>query len=269
MRPVLALLLLAILPVWATAQQLEPPLKRGKPAIKTVEATAKEAVRPKLEIAVYAWPPFASPDLPHFGIAPHLASEALRVDDTQIHYQFMHWSKALDKLYADEIDGAIIWASPDMNLDAFTASRPLLLNTSALFYRKDTPFNAEISTLGNVRMAWIKEYVYEGNTYQKLIKHQLTPVAAKNEIDALRMVIKKQSDVFLAPYSLGRDAMDKLTDSERNSLQYTTQKTPFPATFFLINAERPDGSELMKKFNTELTRMQQDGRYDRITESLP
>jgi polar amino acid transport system substrate-binding protein len=269
MRPILATLLLALLPFWATAQQLEPPLKRTPKATKTVEITEPDTEKRKLEIAVYAWPPFASPHVPHFGIAPHIVSEALRIDDGRIHYQFMHWSKALDKLYAKEIDGAIIWASPDMNLDAFIASQPLLINRSALFYRKDKPFNAELSTLGNVRMAWIKEYVYEGTTYQKLVKHQITAVPANNETDALKMLNKKEADVFLTPYFIGRDALEKLPQADRDNIAYTPQKTQFPATFFLINAERPDGEEFMKKLDTELIRMHQDGRYDRITESLP
>lgn len=270
MRPILAILLLALLPVWANAQQLVPPLKRQeKPAAKSVEVTAPEMTRQKLEIAVYAWPPFASPDLPHFGLAPHVVNEAMRAEDTQIHYQFMHWSKALDKLYANEIDGAIIWASPDMNLDAFSVSMPLLVNRATLFYRKGKPYNAELKTLGNVRMAWIKDYVYDGDTYEQLVKHQLTPVPAHNEMEALRALINNQADVFLAPFSVGRDALEKLPESDRKSLEYAPQKMPFPATYLLINAERPDGEELMKKFNTELIRMQQDGRYDRINEALP
>ncbi len=263
----LAALLLLLMPLWVMAQSLplEPPLKRNKPAKSvTIDESTKD--KPRLEIAVHNWAPYAGANLSYLGIAPRLVNEVIGRDGTQTHLRFMHWSKALDMLANQEVDAAIIWVSDDLRMDDFVASTPLLKLQAILYSRADKPLQGGLPLQKNLRLAWVPEYVYDSRTYTALSKHLVTAVPARNEREAMQLLLDKKADAFLTPYSTGRNTLMALTASQQKQLVASMQTIPFPSAYLLVNKQRADASTFMKNFNQGLRRLQQDGRYERITE---
>jgi ABC-type amino acid transport substrate-binding protein len=251
-----------------SAQNTLDSTRRSQSKGPTVTATQAETVKIRtLEIAVHPWAPWAGAELTSLGIAPRLTSEILTQEGTQLHYNFMHWSKALEKLSDKKVDAAIIWVSNDMALDQFLVSEPLVQPRAALYYRNDKPFKAELHQLKNIRMAWQKDYVYNNKTYKQLTNHVITGIPVKDEAGGLNAVLTQKADVFLAPFDSSKHAWKKLPDTDIKRLGYKLQEEYFPALCLVINADQSDSKAFMQKFNKDMKRLHQDGRYARITET--
>lgn len=259
-----ALLLLAWFAPMALAQ-MEPPLKRPAPAPKTIDIQDQAPKIKVMNIAVHAWSPLAGADLQSMGPIPRLVSQALSTDGSiQIRYRFVHWSKALDMLAANEVDAAVIWVSGDLQLDPFLMSKPLQVQRAALYFRKPATYSDDIGTIAPARLAWQKDYVYEFDVFRKISDKTLKPIPVKDELTGLQAVADGQADVFIAPWAFARSALKQLDARQQQSLGYVLLKNDFPPAFFLLNASLPSSEAKMKQFNQGLRRLQMDGRYDKI-----
>lgn len=218
-----------------------------------------------MTIAVHSWPPYSGRNLQYFGTAPHVVSEVLADQPIQVRFVFAGWAEALDQLANREVDGAIVWVSPDMKLDPFVGSDPLLKHRAVLYYRKDSPHPGELRNLPPLRMVWQPSYVYDYYTYNRLADKTLTPVPVSNETDGFTQLLNGQADVFLLPYLASRPAVKTLSPSQQEKLAYQIQEVPFPSTHLLLNRQQPDAEPFLRAFNNGLKRLQQDGRYADIT----
>lgn len=259
------LLLLILFVPSVLAQQLVPPLKRPAATPKTIDIQDQTPTIKSMNIAVHAWPPLAGTGLQSMGMLPRLVSQALSTDGSiQIHYRFVHWSKALDMLAAKEVDAAVIWVSGDLRLDPFLMSKPIQVQRAALYFRKPNAVSDDINTLPPSRLAWNKDYVYEFDVFQKIEDKTLTPLPVKDEVAGLQAVANGDADIFIAPWTFARTAVEKLDARQQQKLGHVLLKNDFPPSYFLLNASVPSSDSLMKTFNQGLRRLQMDGRYDRI-----
>lgn len=244
--------------------QFEPPITRPQAAARTIDIDDQRVKTSILTVAVHAWAPWAGPNLQSMGTLPHMVSEIMSSDNTQVRFRFVHWGKALDMLSNQEADAAIVWVSADLRLDPFLMSNPLQEQRAALYFNKAKPYSADISTITMARLAWQKEYVYEFDVFRQIDKSAFKPVAIPDERAGLLAVADREADIFIAPWSVARDELKKLDATKRNALGYVLLKNNFPPAFFLVNKSAPDSEVRMKRFNQGLRRLQMDGRYQNI-----
>lgn len=253
---VLILAMCLLLPA-VHAQALKPADSNKLPA------PAKAKDDHSFVIAVHEWPPYTGKNLPNFGLVPRILTQVLSEQGLQPRYVFMHWSDALDKLNAQEVDGAIVWVTDDLKADVFVLGNAIILQRTALYYRADQPAPKTPDDIMGFTFCVNPHYVYDNISYQLITQHKVEAIKGDTDADNLRHLVKGDCDFMLTPYNAGQVLFAaKLTLAEQKKIKTTMDMLKLPAPRLLMHRENTNSEKLLENVNRSLRRMQQAGSFD-------
>ena len=87
------------------------------------------------------WPPYLSRDLPHYGIASRIVSEAFAREGIAVEYGFFPWRRGYEYALSGEWDGTAVWLRNPERDAAFHVSAPIVMSRYVFFHLKSFPFS--------------------------------------------------------------------------------------------------------------------------------
>jgi polar amino acid transport system substrate-binding protein len=225
-------------------------------------ADAKKTVR----LTNGEWQPFMSEEVPHYGFASHIVTEAFANVGIEVEYGFFPWARAYKLSKDGTWDGGAVWWDTEERREFHYFSEAVAPATTVLFHLKDKDFDWKTyEDLGNVRIGATLEYSY-GTAFDEAeaagtIKTNRAP---KDETN-LKKLLKGRVDVFpgelMVTYAQIRD-----TFSEEEAARFTHHELPInDQPLHLMLSKKVEGNEdLRNLFNEGLRQLKESGRYDQI-----
>lgn len=125
-----------------------------------------------VQLTAGPWPPFTSEDLPHYGSATRIVTEAFALEGIKVEYMFRPWKRAFMEANRGKYDGSILWRRTSEREKNFYYSSPVILAEVVFFHLKKYPFDwKSLNDLkkNKVRIGLVRGFKY-GNEFDTAIK---------------------------------------------------------------------------------------------------
>lgn len=211
------------------------------------------------------WPPYLSKNLPHYGAASHIVSEAFEAVDLDVHYEFFPWKRSYILAQKGQLDGTLVWVRSEDREKHFHYSDIVIFETEYLYHLKTKPLSWY--TMSDL------EGLVIGTTH-----HTYYPLLEKAEMDGLvtlepvgnhqqlyDRLLKQRIDAIPHVSQVARYYLQtNLSEDER--LQITHSPTILSARkYHLILSKNFDQAEqYIDRFNEGLGIIKANGLYDKI-----
>ncbi len=227
-----------------------------------IGARAAETIR----ITNGEWRPFLSKDVPHYGFASHIITEAFELVGIEVEYGFFPWSRAMKLAREGAWDGTAVWGTSEERLQQFHFTDAVVPSTFAFFHLTTTTFDwDDYDDLGDLKVGGTVEYSYssafgaaEAAGIFRTIRGRSDEVGPKN-------LLKGRIDVFpgevMVTYEQIRD-----TFTQQEAAWFTHHAKPIvdKPLFVLLNKDVPGNEHMRDLFNEGLKQLKESGRYDQI-----
>jgi len=243
------------------------------PFLQSVYASTLQAPKqsPKtIQLASGEWRPFMSKDLPHYGYASHIISEAFSMVGIKVEYKFLPWKRAEDTVKKGVLDGSLVWSYREEREQWAHYSQPVIVETVVLFHSTRLP-SIEWSKIEDLR--GMKVSVALGSsapTFEAASKDGILRLLETGDIESnFKMLLRGRTDIFPLIKSVG-DYYLRTQFSEEMRQQITFSPTIFtPQEYHLIlSKEVPGNVELLQQFNRGLKKLKESGRYQVLEEQF-
>ncbi len=212
------------------------------------------------------WQPYMSKDVPHYGVASHIVTEAFELVGIEVKYGFFPWKRSYKIAKEGRWDGTVVWLESDERREDFFYSDAVVPSTWVFFHLKDAGFDWDsYEDLTDVRIGGTLEYSYgkefEAAEAAGIIKTRRVPTDETN----LKKLLKGRIDVFpgevMVTYAQIRD-----TFSPEDAVLFTNHpKAIHEVPMYLLLSKKVAESEAMReRFNEGLKRLKESGLYDQI-----
>ena len=212
------------------------------------------------------WQPFLSKDVPHYGFASHIVTEAFALVGVEVEYGFFPWSRAMKLAREGMWDGTAVWGTSEERLQQFHFSDAVVPTTYVFFHLKTTPFDwDDYDDLGDLKIGGTVEYSYSYAFKAAEAAGIFRTIRGRSDEVSLKNLLKGRIDVFpgevMVTYEQIRD-----TFSEQEAALFTHHAKPIvdKPLFVLLNKGVPGNEHMHDLFNEGLKQLKESGRYDQI-----
>lgn len=208
------------------------------------------------------WPPYQSRELPHFGFASLIVTEAFALQGVQVNYEFRPWKRALEEARAGQADGSMLWSlTPEREPD-FLFSDTILISEAVLFHRKDFSFDWQQNTdLEVYRIGGTLGYEY---AIEKGAKLSIERVASDEQ--NFRRLLLKRIEIFPSDKHAGYALLNRSFPAAERA-QISHHPKPYDQTAYSVIFSKACGercARFLAQFNKGLQLLKTSGRYDEI-----
>lgn len=208
------------------------------------------------------WPPYLGEQLPHYGAASRIVTEAFAEQGIQVVWSFYPWSRALLLAERGKRDGAAIWLRSPEREARFHISDPVVESRYVLLHRADYPFEwSSMADLAKHRLGAAQDYFY-GQDFTEAERSGLLQVKRLNsEEQGLRMLLAKRIDLFPIDEVVALAMLeDRFTPAQRSQLAAHARPLHSQPLHLLLSREIPANTERMRRFNLGLKVLRESGR---------
>ncbi len=215
------------------------------------------------------WSPYLSQELPHYGAASHIVTEAFHAMGIETTYRFFPWKRAYILAENGTYSGSLVWVSTPDREKLFLYSDVVIHESEHLFHLKSkdlawqkiedlkglsigATLHTSYPTLERAAEKGLITLERAGN-YDTLFKRLL-----KNRIDAIPMVSQ------VAMYYLHQT----LTPEEQARITYSETVLQQRKYHLILSKRLKENDNFLSLFNTGLARIHANGRYDEILKAL-
>ncbi len=227
-----------------------------------IGARAAETIR----ITNGEWRPFLSKDVPHYGFASHIITEAFELVGIEVEYGFFPWSRAMKLAREGAWDGTAVWGTSEERLQQFHFTDAVVPSTFAFFHLTTTTFDwDDYDDLGDLKVGGTVEYFYSNAFDAAEAAGVFRTIRGRTDEVSLKNLLKGRIDVFpgevMVTYEQIRD-----TFSPEDAALFTHHAKPIiDKPLFVLLAKVVPGNERMRDlFNDGLRQLKASGRYDQI-----
>jgi len=225
----------------------------------------------KVRLSNGEWPPYLSPDMPHYGIASRIVTEAFAEVGIEVEYDFFPWSRAYYLAERGEWDGTAVWLKNPERQEAFFYSDPVISSGYVLFHRKDFNFDWEdYSDLKGLTLGATLEYDY-GPVFKRAREEGLVKVEwVSRDILNFNKLLRGRIDLFASDRIVGLALLHKhYSPDQIRQITYHPRLMRADPLYLLLSRAVPENRERIKRFNEGLARLRARGRVEEIlTEGL-
>ncbi len=215
----------------------------------------------RIVLANGEWPPYLSAKLPHYGYASHIVSEAFRQAGIEVRYDFYPWARAQEMVRAGTVAGSPVWtATPERQAFALF-SEPVISDDEVVFHLRSKPLRwtrmedlrglAMVTPLGSKLGAWeapIRAGILS-NAYTLDIR------------TGFLQLLAGRTDFFPLAKGVGLHALNQgLPPEVAQRITYSPTVSERNEYRLMLSRARPDGEELLRRFNDGLRRLRDSGR---------
>lgn len=212
------------------------------------------------------WQPYLSKDVPHYGFASHIITEAFALVGVEVEYGFFPWKRAYKLAGQEEwAGGAIYWDTEERRKD-FYFTDPVVPSTTVFFHLKSTAFDWETyEDLSAVKIGATLVYSYGNDFDAAEAAGTIKTNRAPDDESGLRKLLKGRIEVFPGEVMVTYAQIRDIFSEEQAALFTHHQKTVNDQPLYLLLSKKVPGSEEMRdRFNEGLRQLKESGRYDQI-----
>lgn len=175
---------------------------------------------------------------------------------TKIEYHPMPWSEALVALKTGEVDAIQGMKYSEYREGLFSFSQPYLLSSEGIFIIKENIYIFEIGDLEGRRVA-----VQKGDIAYDLLSslQRAKIVTTESQEEAIQLLLQGQVDAFVGNRITGQYFLEQ---EDKQSQIKIVGKLLDPADYCI--AVLPQNKELLDLFNDGITKIKNNGTYDKI-----
>lgn len=220
-----------------------------------------------IKVALGEWPPYASEQLPHGGLLPHIIKRALAFSNIQTNNFFMSWDAAYEQTLTRQYDISPGWLSTTEREKDMSFSQAMSYIDLRFFHTKENKFSwNNIEDIYSLRLGVVHGYSY-GSELDNAIKNKLISTRYyENDREALIGLANKEIDLYPADAIVATYLLSKLSDSQQNSISFD-EKTISYSPVFLIKAKQSPNT-ILNNFNDGLNKLKNNGEYAKILENF-
>lgn len=215
------------------------------------------------------WAPYLSPNLPHYGAASHIVTEAFQAAGVSTTYHFYPWKRAYILAENGTCNGSLVWTHTPERDNLFVYSNVVIHESEFLFHLKSiklewrtiedlkgltigATLHTSYPTLEEAEKKGILQIERAGN-YDTLFKRLL-----RKRIDAIPMV--SQVAAFYLRNTIPIKDQDYITfsDTVLQQRQY----------HLILTKQLQENKNLISRFNNGLAAIKENGKYDKIVQAL-
>ncbi len=230
--------------------------------LQITEAIGQEKVR----LTNGEWAPYQSQNLPDYGAASHLITEAFNAAGVTVEYGFFPWNRAMLLVERGSWDGTFMWVLTPERQRKFLVSDPLFTIREVVFFSLDNPISARtIDDLKGKVMGALDSSAF-GVQFNKMIENGDIIVArVRNNQQLFQMLASGRVDFIPELETSGYDAVrDHLSPQLQKRITHLETLT-YPWNYHLLMSRLIDnGPFLIKAFNIGLSTIKENGRFEEI-----
>jgi polar amino acid transport system substrate-binding protein len=212
------------------------------------------------------WQPYLSKDVPHFGIASHIVTEAFALVGVEVEYGFFPWSRAMKLAKEGTWDGSAVWGDSEERRENFYFTEPVVPSTWVFFHLTSTQFDWNAyEDLRDIKVGGTVEYFYSDEFEAAEAAGVFQAIRARSDEVGLKNLLKGRIDVFpgdlMVTYAQIRDTFSE----EEAALFAHHPKRIVEKPLYLFLSKKVPGNEQMRDlFNEGLKQLKESGKYDQI-----
>ncbi|MDE1462194.1 substrate-binding periplasmic protein [Spartinivicinus poritis] len=220
-----------------------------------------------IELANGEWAPFLSQNLPYFGFASHIVTEAFAEEGIHTQYLFLPWGRAEHDVRTGKVSGSVVWMKTPEREKFAWFSKPVMSLGEVLYYRRDKQLNwKEFSDLYGLRFAiplgstlggW---HEHEGNDKIKFIR-------AKDIKHSLLLLLKQRVDGFPYNKMVADHVLRTEFPLEKDLLTHSEKIISKNIYRLMLSKKRSSNKKILMKFNKGLDTLMHSEKYRKMIES--
>ncbi len=219
-------------------------------------------------ITLGEWPPFASESLPHGGLLPHLAREALAQENIAADFQFMSWEKAYQVNLQNQSNASVGWFKVPNREQEVLFSQPIAFSRLVFFHSTGMSFTWEnMSDLKDYKIGVVAGYSYGSVFDNAASSGVLSILEYQSELEAFNGLIKGEIDLYPTDKEVGKYVLSSLPMAERDNIISDEHEILHDPLHLVVSKTNPD-KQVLQKFNSGLNKLHKSGRYQEIVSNL-
>ena len=233
------------------------------------------AANEKIRLSSGEWPPYLSAQLPYYGVASHVVSEAFASVGVDVEYGFFPWKRSY--LYAkegkgigDEVwNGSLVWIYTEDRAKDFLYSDRIIEDDQVLFFLKETH-------LDWYKMEGLRGKVLGGTThtiYPSLEQEAKKGLFSINRADGYAALFKRlfahRIDAIPNVKEVGAFFIrTSLTPAQQSQITHSSMVIE-QREYHLIFSRKIEGNKrFLSLFNKGLKIIKENGVYDKLFQEL-
>ncbi|WP_108650055.1 substrate-binding periplasmic protein [Dongshaea marina] len=203
--------------------------------------------------------PWTSAQLPGFGTASQIATQAFALENRQAEIEVMPWKDAYNQAKQGKFQATLGWIYNKQRAKDFLYSVPVFRTNYYWFYRKDSPkapFNwEELDKHKGLRVGITRGYFY-GKEFDELKeKGSLTLIEADSDEENFQKLLAGSIDLFphnlcVGYYQLRYTFVETMTEITHSPFAFSVNNL-----HLLFNRVSADSPKLLEIFNRGMTKL--------------
>lgn len=224
-----------------------------------------------VRITTGEWPPYTSENMPFYGVASHVITEAFAQVDIVAIYSFFPWARAMKVARDGDWDATSIWFDTKERRENFFYSEPIITGTNSFFYLKDSDFDwHNFNDLAKFRIGGTLEYSYGKEFDDAEAKGVFHTQRSRSDVAGLQNLLKGRIDVFPGELMVTYELIGATFGAEEASrMTHHPKPISVQPLYLLFSKSAANNKFWVELFNKGMERLKESGRYDQIvSESL-
>ena len=216
------------------------------------------------------WRPWTSKELPHYGIASRIVTEAFALEGYRTIHNFYPWKRAFILTRRAEVDASFPWAMDEERLASFYFSKPMITDTVVFYHRRDFSFDwNDFEDLKGLNIVGTLGYSYGKEFDAAVQSYKLQVQRVSNEFSSLKMLLNGRVHLAIMNRTVASTLLQERFTEEQRALIVPHPKPLDSSHYFLIiGRKNPRASELISAFNRGMQRLQVNGKLGQYLQEI-
>jgi polar amino acid transport system substrate-binding protein len=217
-----------------------------------------------IKITVGEWPPYISQGQKYNGVISHIMIDIFKELGIDASFHFLPWSRA----YADTAKGLYaatgVWMHKTDREKDFIYSNAVLTEKFVFFHKKTFKFDwTTINDLKDLTIGGISASSYGPILDKALTQGELSMSRVTRPQQNFKMLLHNRIDIFPFEINVGQaEQKEHLTLIEQEEITHHPKAYLNNESFVLFPKRLQGSIELQMKFNKQLKKFREDGRYE-------
>lgn len=211
------------------------------------------------------WPPYLSENLPEYGFASYIVSEAFATQGVEVNYVFRPWNRAYAEAENGTVDGTLIWTRTAEREPIFHISDTIIRGETVFFHLSNYNFDWNVfADLTNYRIGGTLGYQYSFQDYPGVNIDR-----APDDVTNFRKLLSQRIDVYESDKYAGFAILNE-NFSQAEVARIVTHPLPTSVAEYtvLFTRANSNGQRMNEIFNRGLAELKRSGRYDEIIQAF-
>ncbi|KZY31479.1 hypothetical protein A3752_00045 [Oleiphilus sp. HI0081] len=226
-----------------------------------------------IQIASGEYPPWTSQSLPGGGYINRLVSEAFKLHNIDVKFDYLPWKRALEATRIGNYHATSFWGESEERRQDFLHSQTIENIYFVFFYTKkrfNGPFKWQsLDELGRLKIGATRSYTYNDEFWRLYKQDRLRVSISNTDIDNLRKLISGTIDLFPISEFTGKYLLHRnFSPAEIESIGINTKALSEGKNYILFSKTQPDSQYYLNILNAGLEALRQEGKFRIFQEEM-